>query len=68
MNEVAPVVGSIVKVCVTHIRKADDFYVYIPELSAQFNPPSLSGLKNQMNTPEIGKQYKPCADKPSKYD
>lgn len=66
MNEVSPVVGSTVKVCVTHIRNVDDFYVHIPEISAQFNPASLMGLKNQMNKPEIVKQYKPYTEKPSK--
>lgn len=67
MNEVAPIIGSTVKVCVTHIRKVDDFYVHIPEISAQFDPASLNELKNQMNLPEMAKLYKPSAEKPSNY-
>lgn len=67
VNEVAPMVGSTVKVCVTCIRNVDDFHVHIPQISAQFNPASLNGLKNQMNVPDMVKQYKPCVEKPSKY-
>lgn len=64
-NDVCPLVGSTYKVCVTCIRSADDFFVHIPEISAQFNPPSLLGLKNQMNVPDMVKQYKPCTENPS---
>lgn len=67
LNEVAPLVGSTVKVCITHIRNVDDFHVHIPEISAQFHPASLNGLKNEMNKPEIVKKYKSSVDKPSKY-
>lgn len=66
-NEVAPMVGTVVKVCITCICDVDVFYVHIPTISAQYNPASLNGLKNQMNVPEIVKQYKPCTEKPSKY-
>lgn len=67
LNEVAPIVGTTVKVAITCIRSVDDFYIHIPEISAQYNPSSLNELKNKMNVPEMVKQYKPCVDKPSKH-
>lgn len=64
-NDVAPMAGSTMKVAVMCIQSVDDFYVHIPEISAQFNPSTLNGLKNEMNTPNMVKQYKPCTEKPS---
>lgn len=64
-NNEVPLVGSTVKVCVTSIVDVDEFYVHIPEISARYHPGSLEELKNEINDPEIVKQFKTFVGVPS---
>lgn len=53
-----PMVGNTVKISITCIINADEFYAHIPEISAQNQSGSLLEFQNKLNCPEMVKFYK----------
>lgn len=59
-----PLVGSTVKISITSINSADDFYANIHEMSARSGCGSFGEVKKKIN--ELCKQYKPFDGVPGK--
>lgn len=53
-----PAVGTMVKICITCIKSADEFYANIPEISARNMCDSLKDFKQKINDSTIVKEYK----------
>lgn len=62
-----PKIGSTYKVAVTCIESADEFYVYIPEMSAKSLFGSLEEFKKKLNASGMVEQYQPFIGTPSMY-
>lgn len=58
LQQSLPIVGSTVKVCVTCIVSAAEFYVHIPEIAARMMTDSLGTLKQKMNADNMVEQYR----------
>lgn len=59
LQQPLPIVGSTIKVCVTCIVNAAEFYVHIPEIAARTMSDSLGRFKQRMNADNMVEQYRP---------
>lgn len=64
LAQTLPMVHSTVKVCVTSIASAVEFYVYIPEIAARTMSDSLESFKQKLNAENMVEQYRPFVGLP----
>ena len=57
-------VHSTVKVCVTSIASAVEFYVFIPEIAARMLYDSIESFKQKLNAENMVEQYRPFVGLP----